>query len=1086
MPETIGLQAKLDVSDWSANVSKYLGDVEKMTKATQNAGQSIGGSFSGLGNVGGIMGGITNALGGMATVAGGILTANLFQNIASQIMGFANTGLEAVGKAQMLEASLQSLMTSNFMYKQSQETVTAATTKQLMTQDEYNVKLQELNAHLATQRAQYQEQTERVRQMSAVWTDGGLNVQTAKARMDEMALSIQETERKIAGLNTTETTYGETTKTVWTNVMSQAEAQARATKETQTLMDAISKLAVVSPFETESVELVAKYAVGAGMGAKETEAFTKSFMDMAASVGIGSESLGFAADQLLQVKKIGQLTTIDLRQLRRMGIDLEKVIGIEMGMSVDEFNSKAKETPAIFDELFAAITKYSQNTFSGTSEKMAQSVKGIGSTLNDIMVIGSRELFRPIVEAASPMMAQIVGNLSNMVLGGQMQQLGEQAAAMLSEGIAKGGAIVRAFERSFDEGFRMIGYFASQYLGNMGIQIPTTDFILNWAGQVIASIPSALGNITSSISSFLVNEWPKIQESMNNQSDRFWEWATQAASKAGQYLNGLAAGIVTWASSPEAQTQIAAAGQALGNSIVSGLQQKGQDTAGLTQVIMSIGSGLLSVVAAAGGALIAVGGTLVANIIAGIYEKLSGGEMRVMTITQLQQLGAQISAANAWKAVGSALLSQVGNSIKNGAETVGTLIAETAKGWADSFNKVDWNGAGRNILDGLLKGLDKNKDKVLEFFKNIAQDAIDTIKDLFGISSPSKVMAGVGVNIVEGLIGGVTAKSPQFIKAFDKELGLKGILTNQYHMMGGQAQDITNLVRKHMSTVVPQIAKGTFTSTDFQNMVLTMADQITPGAAGRILDEGTGVLIQGFAKFQNAIKSVSGSFMTGNLQGGLSVASSYLNLGKLAADRMNQNVLTLDKLVAEGGGMYGDKWLTATQALQEYNKALNEQAGIQAELSAQQKQQNDLQFLQAQLGLVKSAQDAGLNVKDIFGGITMGLGASLPDMIQATNAVVTAIIGTVNSQLEIASPSKVMRRVGRHIADGLGLGMQDGTNSMLGSLTDMVSPLTGAMPVNNSSTVNNSRSMVLNVSVNNASDADQLVERVRREFALSF
>jgi hypothetical protein len=359
-------------------------------RAISGVTKNLGGLSKAAGGATGIVGSFGSALGGMATVAGGIIAANIFGKIVSGLGSFVSTGLEAVGNAQQLETSLKALLTANNLYEQSTEQVTQAVVKQVMSQDELAIKSDELTARLNVQRATYQEQQERIRQLTIKYGENGLAVIKAKAQHDKLGLAIQKTERDIANLTTTETSYTTVTKQVFNQTMSQAEAFKIASEQTEELMKFVSQLAVISPFETETVEMTTKYAVAAGLGVEQTKEFVPAFLDLAAAVGISSTELGFAADQLFQVRKIGKLTQIDLRQLRRLGIDLGKIIGVEMGMSVEEFNAQAEKSPEIFDELFDAVTRFSQNTFAGTSREMATSVKGLKSTLSDIFVIGAR------------------------------------------------------------------------------------------------------------------------------------------------------------------------------------------------------------------------------------------------------------------------------------------------------------------------------------------------------------------------------------------------------------------------------------------------------------------------------------------------------------------------------------------------------------------------------------------------------------------------------------------------------------------------------------------------------------------------
>lgn len=83
-----------------------------------------------------------------------------------------------------------------------------------------------------------------------------------------------------------------------------------------------------------------------------------------------------------------------------------------------------------------------------------------------------------------------------------------------------------------------------------------------------------------------------------------------------------------------------------------------------------------------------------------------------------------------------------------------------------------------------------------------------------------------------------------------------------------------------------------------------------------------------------------------------------------------------------------------------------------------QQHQADLAFLQQQLELLQTIREAGLDPAEILEGITLGLDASLPDLIDAMNRVLAELIGTVEEELEIDSPSGVAERWAWQMAEG--------------------------------------------------------------------
>ena len=66
------------------------------------------------------------------------------------------------------------------------------------------------------------------------------------------------------------------------------------------------------------------------------------------------------------------------------------------------------------------------------------------------------------------------------------------------------------------------------------------------------------------------------------------------------------------------------------------------------------------------------------------------------------------------------------------------------------FSKIDLVQAGKDMIDGLVKGISGAKDAVINKIKEIASGALDAIKNFFGIHSPSKVMAQMGTYMMQG------------------------------------------------------------------------------------------------------------------------------------------------------------------------------------------------------------------------------------------------------------------------------------------------------------------------------------------------
>jgi hypothetical protein len=88
----------------------------------------------------------------------------------------------------------------------------------------------------------------------------------------------------------------------------------------------------------------------------------------------------------------------------------------------------------------------------------------------------------------------------------------------------------------------------------------------------------------------------------------------------------------------------------------------------------------------------------------------------------------------------------------------------------DFLKSIDLIEIGENIIDGLVEGIKNKFTLVKDTIKILAEGIGDGFKDILGIESPSKVFAGFGINIAEGVINGINAKKISVEQA-SKELG---------------------------------------------------------------------------------------------------------------------------------------------------------------------------------------------------------------------------------------------------------------------------------------------------------------------------
>lgn len=70
---------------------------------------------------------------------------------------------------------------------------------------------------------------------------------------------------------------------------------------------------------------------------------------------------------------------------------------------------------------------------------------------------------------------------------------------------------------------------------------------------------------------------------------------------------------------------------------------------------------------------------------------------------------------------------------------------------ADTIRNYDWGGIGRNIVQGLKDGIAGMWDNIKNWFNEKVDSLVGGVKRILGIHSPSKVFAGIGGFMAEGL-----------------------------------------------------------------------------------------------------------------------------------------------------------------------------------------------------------------------------------------------------------------------------------------------------------------------------------------------
>ncbi len=117
-------------------------------------------------------------------------------------------------------------------------------------------------------------------------------------------------------------------------------------------------------------------------------------------------------------------------------------------------------------------------------------------------------------------------------------------------------------------------------------------------------------------------------------------------------------------------------------------------------------------------------------------------------------------------------------------------------GWLGNAGKLLVN-VGKQIIQGLINGVTGMVGKAVKAVKNVGKSILSGIKGLFGVFSPSRVMAEIGTNIVQGLANGIAGSGPRAVQAMTamaNQLKMSGQST-----LGAAAQHLAGMMTQQLS-----------------------------------------------------------------------------------------------------------------------------------------------------------------------------------------------------------------------------------------------------------------------------------------------
>jgi tape measure domain-containing protein len=217
----------------------------------------------------------------------------------------------------------------------------------------------------------------------------------------------------------------------------------------------LQDFAAKTPFEFPGLQRAAGQFLGAGLAAKDVIPTMRVLGDAIAGVGGGEEQINAAVRALGQMQQKGKITGEEMLQLAEAGVPAWGALAAQMGVSIPEAQKKVSAGQVKVNELIMAIEKSAGPLAKtkGLMDAQSASLKGMLSTLKDVIGQGLGQIAGPIVQGLKSALPEVTESITTL-----MQTAGPALAGAFGGIIKTFGAILPALAPVL----KMFGEFIGQ------------------------------------------------------------------------------------------------------------------------------------------------------------------------------------------------------------------------------------------------------------------------------------------------------------------------------------------------------------------------------------------------------------------------------------------------------------------------------------------------------------------------------------------------------------------------------------------------------------------------------------------------
>lgn len=583
-------------------------------------------------------------------------------------------------------------------------------------------------------------------------------------------------------------------------------------QKAKVFLDQLKTFAAATPFELKGLVDSSRLLIGVGLDTKQTMGVLKSFGDTAAAVGIDGDHFNSVMLALSQSIAAGHIKLGDMNQLMNNGLPIWKLLSEAIGKPVPEIQKMIEKGQLLTKDVLPKLEVQMQKDYGGAMAKQSQTLNGLWSTFTDTLSLGLASAIQPMIPALKTGLANATG-----IAGKALAKLPDILKTVTKNFKIAKTYITGTLIPTLKTAFSTIG----DALPNIDLTSMGAGFgkqAITWGKTIIDGVKtglqkgdwSGLGKtLGDNLSNALIISGGLSAKFLGMFAGIDWfkigkQVALASLPFAVGFLSNFGSNLFTVMKEHPIDFAIAVV-SLLGVGKIGGLIAKVLEHIPFLNVFAPLFRGLESITGPVnkilGKFFSWVGTEFRAGFVRAIPEA-EGGIGRLLSaiggriggaFTYLKNqtehmVGGFVSGigemtGNALKAVGRFIgrilnpfapaarwLIDSGVGLVRGLTTgigrmfsaLGRTISSTISRVTSPFRRASgWLfQAGRSVLSGLFQGMIDGVRSAAGVASRVASTVVSQVKHFFGISSPSKVFAGIGSNLVKSMFSAMVKQNP--------------------------------------------------------------------------------------------------------------------------------------------------------------------------------------------------------------------------------------------------------------------------------------------------------------------------------------